>query len=88
MPVSRNYTLNLYLAEIKSNTFLFFQLRVLLEKLVHLDHQENEVNGEKVALQVSLVPLVCLVNLAHQVFKDLQVKKENVEEKVPKDTED
>ena len=46
------------------------------------------MNGEKVALQVSLVPLVCLVNLAHQVFKDLQVKKESVEEKVPKDTED
>ena len=48
----------------------------------------NEENGVKVGLQVLLVHLVCLVNLAHQVFKDLQVKKESVEEKVPKDTED
>ena len=85
MPVSRNYLSKYYLADMKSN---LFQFRVLLEKLVHLDHQGNEVNGAKVALQVSLVPLVCLVNLAHQVFKDLQVKKESVEEKVPKDTED
>ena len=77
----------MYLAEMKSN-FFFIQFRVLLEKLVHLDHLGKEVNGAKVALQVSLVPLVCLVNLAHQVFKDLQVKKESVEEKVPKDTED
>ena len=48
----------------------------------------NEENGVKVALQVLLVHLVCLVNLAHQVFKDLLVKKVGVEEKVPKATED
>ena len=48
----------------------------------------NEESGVKVALQVLLVPLVCLVNLAHQVFKDLPVKKASVEEKVPKATED
>jgi hypothetical protein len=64
------------------------ECQVLLEKLVHLDPQVNEGNGVKVALQVLLVPLVCLVNLAHQVFKDLPVKKASVEEKVPKATED
>ena len=48
----------------------------------------NEENGVKVALQVLLVHLVCLVNLAHLVFKDLLVKKAGVEEKVPKATED
>jgi hypothetical protein len=64
------------------------ECQVLLEKLVHLDPQVNVENGVKVALQVLLVPLVCLVNLAHQVFKDLPVKKASVEEKVPKDTED
>ena len=85
MPVSRNYLSKYYLADMKSN---LFQFRVLLEKLVHLDPQVNEENGVKVALQVLLVHLVCLVNLAHQVFKDLLVKKAGVEERVPKATED